>query len=56
MPNIKDTIKEVFSKKKTIEYNPEMHEKCDDCNGSGLDIWGSCVSCDGQGFVEMTLK
>lgn len=37
-----------------MEHNPILHRKCDECSGTGLDIWGKCTKCHGKGFVERT--
>jgi DnaJ-class molecular chaperone len=48
---MKKFVKEMLSTD-LPEFDPKIHKICEGCNGSGLDPLGSCLDCDGNGFVE----
>jgi hypothetical protein len=37
---------------KERSYDKKEYEECHECNGSGQDVWSSCISCEGKGIVK----
>ncbi|MFJ6414999.1 hypothetical protein ACIQLG_19660 [Terribacillus saccharophilus] len=44
-------IQEVKNQKDRT-YNTRFYRECEECNGSGQDVWSSCDYCEGEGFIR----
>lgn len=43
----------LLTEKEKEEFNKNKHNICIECGGGGIDfIAGSCVECDGNGFIN----
>jgi DnaJ-class molecular chaperone len=56
MKKILDQFRELFKDEDKPEI-PEMHKKCDVCDGLGLqDVLTECDCCDGKGYIKTPYK